>query len=105
VGADKAYDTQGFVDAVREAGATPHVSQNTARRGGSAIDKRTTRPPGYQVSQRCRKKVEEIFGWVKTIAGMRKTKYRGSDRVGWMFTLTAAAYNLIRMRNLQWAAA
>jgi len=100
VGGDKAYDTQGFVAAVRELGATPHVAQNTARPGGSALDGRTTRHPGYQTSQTKRKRVEEIFGWLKTIALQRKTRFRGVKRVGWSFTLAAAAYNLLRMGNL-----
>lgn len=100
VGADKAYDTKGFVSKVREMGATPHVAQNTNRPGGSAIDHRTTRHPGYAISQRKRKLVEEFFGWFKTVAGQRKTKYRGIWRVGWVFTFAAAAYNLVRMRTL-----
>jgi hypothetical protein len=75
------------------------VAQNTARRA-STIDKRTTRHPGYAVSQRARKRVEEIFGWMKTVGLMRKTRRKGLPRVGWMFTLTAAAYNLVRIRNL-----
>ncbi len=80
--------------------ATPHVAQNTGRRGGSAIDARTARHAGYAVSQKVRKRVEEIFGWMKTVATMRKTRHRGTDRVDWMFTFTAAAFNLIRMRNI-----
>ena len=88
----------------REKGATPQVAQNTHRPGGSAIDARTTRHSGYPVSQRKRKLVEEFFGWLKTVAGQRKTKYRGVWRVGWIFTFAAAAYNLVRMRNLQVAA-
>ena len=76
------------------------MAQNTGRRGGSAIDGRTTRHPGYALSQRVRKRVEEIFGWVKTVGGMRKTRFRGKARVGWMFTWALAAYNLVRMRNL-----
>jgi transposase len=100
VGGDKNYDTQGCVADLRAAGATPHVAQNTTRRGGSAIDGRTTRHPGYAVSQRLRKRVEEIFGWLKTVGGMRKTRFRGTARVGWMFTWALAAYNLVRMRNL-----
>jgi hypothetical protein len=79
---------------------TPHVAQNTTRPGGSAIDNRTTRHAGYAISQQRRKIVEEFFGWLKTIAGQRKTKYRGLWRVGWVFTFAAAAYNLVRMRNL-----
>lgn len=100
VGADKGYDTRDFVATVRAAGATPHVAQNTARPGGSAIDGRTTRHPGYGASQTKRKRVEEIFGWFKTVALQRRTRFRGVERVGWSFTLAAAAYNLMRMRNL-----
>ena len=101
VAADKAYDTKDFVRQAREKGATPHVAQNTNRPGGSAIDQRTTRHAGYEISQRKRKLVEEFFGWLKTVAGQRKTKYRGIWRVGWIFTFAAAAYNLVRMRNLR----
>jgi transposase len=100
LGGDKNYDTQGGVADLRAGGVTPHVAQNTARRGGSAIDGRTTRHPGYALSQRVRKRVEEIFGWLKTVGGMRKTRFRGTERVGWMFTWALAAYNLVRMRNL-----
>jgi len=100
LGADKNYDTQGCVAQMRDAGVTPHVAQNTGRRGGSAIDGRTTRHPGYALSQRVRKRVEEIFGWLKTVGGMRKTRFRGKARVGWMFTWALAAYNLVRLRNL-----
>lgn len=78
---------------------TPHVAQNDTNRK-SAIDQRTTRHAGYEISQRKRKRVEEVFGWLKTIALQRKTRFRGPDRVGWMFTFAAAAYNLVRMRNL-----
>jgi hypothetical protein len=77
---------------------TPHIAQNTSRR--SAIDQRTTRHPGYVVSQRIRKRIEEAFGWIKTTGGLRKARHRGTARVGWMFTLTAAACNLIRLPNL-----
>ncbi len=98
VGADKAYDNQGFVAALRRMGVTPHVAQHTGR--GSAIDGRTTRHGGYAVSQRKRKRVEEIFGWLKTVGLMRKSRHKGVDRVGWMFTFTVAAYNLVRIRNL-----
>lgn len=100
VGADKAYDTQDFVEDLRDLKVTPHVAQNTKNRS-SAIDGRTTRHAGYAVSQRKRKRVEEIFGWLKTIGLMRKTRHRGLARVGWMFTFTAAAYNLVRIRNLR----
>jgi transposase len=103
VGGDKAYDTREFVRALRALKAAPHVAQNCKGRK-SAIDGRTTRHPGYAVSQRLRKRVEEIFGWMKTVGNLRKTRHRGRDRVGWMFTLTAAAYNLVRIRNLTTAA-
>src|SRR5438132_377217 len=99
LGADKGYDTRDFVAAVRLLGVTPHVAQNTTHRT-SAIDGRTTRHPGYAVSQRRRKRVEEIFGWLKTIGLMRKTRHRGTRRVDWMFTFALAAYNLVRIRTL-----
>jgi transposase len=99
VGCDKAYDTADFVADMRNLDATPHVTQNDAGRR-SAIDGRTTRHAGYQVSLLVRKRIEEAFGWVKTIGGQRKTRYRGTPRVGWMFTLAAAAYNLIRLPKL-----
>ena len=99
VGADKGFDTRDFVHNLRDMNATPHVAQNTTRRS-SAIDGRTTRHAGYVESQRKRKRVEEVFGWLKTIGLMRKTRHRGVDRVGWMFTFAAAAYNLVRMRTL-----
>jgi hypothetical protein len=79
--------------------ATPHVAQNTTGRS-SAIDRRTTRRPGYAVSQRIRKRIEEAFGWMKTIAGQEKTKFRGRERVGWAFTFAATAYNLTRLPKL-----
>src|SRR5881296_4702320 len=99
LGADKGYDTRDFVAAVRLLGVTPHVAQNTRHRA-SAIDGRTTRHAGYAVSQQRRKRVEEIFGWLKTVGLMRKTRHRGARRVDWMFTLALAAYNLVRLRNL-----
>jgi transposase len=99
VGADKAYDTKEFVEETRNLNATPHVAQNNKRRR-SAIDARTTRHTGYTISQQKRKRVEEIFGWMKTVGGMRKLRHRGLELVGWMFTLSAAAYNLVRIRNL-----
>jgi len=99
VGGDKNYDTQDFVETCRRLDATPHVAQNTKRRS-SAIDERTTRHPGYSVSQRKRKCIEEIFGWLKMVGLMRKTRHRGTDRVGWMFTFAVAAFNLVRIRNL-----
>jgi len=100
VGADKAYDTKDFVSEMRGMNVTPHVSQNTKRPGGSAIDGRTTRHEGYQVSQRKRKRIEEVFGWMKTVGTLRKTRHRGLETVRWVFTFTAAAYNLVRMRNM-----
>jgi hypothetical protein len=99
LGADKGYDTRDFVDAVRLLGVTPHVAQNTSNRA-SAIDGRTTRHAGYAVSQRRRKCVEEIFGWLKTVGLMRKTRHRGTRRVDWMFTFALAVYNLVRLRTL-----
>lgn len=100
LGGDRGYDTKDFVAEMRKLNVTPHVAQNNTNRR-SAIDGRTTRHEGYQVSQRKRKRVEEVFGWMKTVALQRKTRFRGVERVGWMFTFAAAAYNLVRMRNLQ----
>ena len=100
VGADKAYDTKDFVAECRNMKVTPQVAQNLKRSGGSAIDGRTTRHDGYAISQRKRKRIEESFGWLKTIALMRKVRHRGIHKVGWVFTFAAAAYNLVRMRNL-----
>lgn len=102
--ADKAYDTKDFVAEMRGMKVTPHVSQNHKRSGGSAIDGRTTRHAGYQVSQRKRKRIEEVFGWIKTVGTLRKTRHRGLATVAWVFTFTATAYNLVRMRNLLSAA-
>ena len=104
LGADKNYDTRGFVAAMRGMGVTPHVAQHRKGRR-SAIDGRTTRHPGYAVSQVIRKRVEEVFGWGKEIGGMRRIMLRGLDRVGWSFTLRAAAYNLIHLPKLLGAAA
>jgi transposase len=100
VGADKAYDTQDFVAESRNLHVTPHVAQNVNRSGGSVIDARTTRHAGYALSQRKRKRIEESFGWLKTIALMRKVRHRGIHKVGWVFAFAAAAYDLVRMRNL-----
>ncbi len=100
VGGDKNYDTKDFVAESRNLNATPHVAQNIHARRSSAIDGRTTRHAGYAISQVKRKRVEEIFGWMKTVGGMRKLRHRGLQLVGWMFTFAAAAYNLVRMRNL-----
>ena len=99
VGADRGFDTEDFVAECRARNVTPHVAQNTTNRA-SRIDGRTLRQPGYEVSQRKRKRIEECFGWMKTIGGMRKTRHRGTERVGWMFVFTAAVYNLVRIRNL-----
>ena len=99
LGADRGYDAQAFVGALRLRGVTPHVAQSTTRRS-SAIDGRTTRHAGYAESQRKRKRVEEIFGWLKTVGLLRKTRHRGVERVGWTFTFALAVYNLVRMRNL-----
>jgi len=96
---DKGYDSAAHVRQLRELGVTPHVAQNDKGRR-SAIDDRTTTHVGYEISQRKRKAVEQVFGWGKTVGPIRKTKHRGRDRVGWMFTFTQAAYNLVRMRNL-----
>jgi transposase len=100
VGGDKGFDTRDFVKECRNLGVTPHVAQNLGRRGGSAIDGRTTRHLGYALSQKKRKRIEECFGWLKTIALMRKLRHRGVCRVDWIFTFACAAYNLVRMRNL-----
>lgn len=99
VGGDKNYDTRDCVAAIRQRRVTPHVAQNTSGRS-SAIDGRTTRHPGYPVSQRIRKRVEEIFGWMKTVGGFRRTRYKGLDRTGLAGYLVAAAYNLVRMAKL-----
>ena len=104
VGGDKGYDTADFVAECRHLGVTPHVAQNDGRRGGSAIDARTTRHAGYGISQRKRKRIEECFGWLKTIALLRKVRHRGIFKVDWVFTFACAAYNLVRMRNLSRAA-
>jgi len=100
VGGDKGFDTFGFVAECRNLGVVPHVAQNLGRRGGSAVDGRTTKHPGYALSQRKRKRIEECFGWLKTIALMRKLRHRGVCKVDWIFTFACAAYNLVRMRNL-----
>jgi hypothetical protein len=100
VAGDKGYDTRDFVQEMRGMHATPHVAQNEKRPGGSAIDGRTTRHEGYRVSQRKRKRIEEVFGWLKTVGMLRKTRHRGLLNVAWVFTFAAAAYNLVRMRNL-----
>jgi transposase len=100
LGGDKAYDTRDFVASCRVLNITPHVAQNDARPGGSALDARTIRHPGYAVSQWVRKRIEEAFGWMKTIGGLRKTRYRGRERVQMHAYLVAAAYNLLRIARL-----
>jgi len=100
VGADKAYDTKDFVAECRTLKVTPQVAQNVKCSGGSAIDERMTRHDGYAVSQQKRKRIEESFGWLKTIALIREVRHRWIHKVGWVFTFAAAAFNLVRMRNL-----
>jgi transposase len=101
VGGDRGFDDAGFVDSLRSLNAAPHVAQKER----SAIDSRTTRHAGYALSQRFRKRVEEVFGWLKTVGLCRQTRFRGRERVGWMFTFAVAAYNLVRLRNLRAVAA
>jgi Transposase DDE domain len=100
VGGDKGFDTFGFVAECRNLRVVPHLAQNQARRGGSAIDGRTTRHSGYSLSQKKRKRIEECFGWLKTIALLRKVRHRGVCKVNWIFTFACAVYNLVRMRNM-----
>jgi transposase len=97
LGGDKGYDQRDFVEQLRANDVTPHLAQKNS---GSTIDARTSRHPGYEVSQRIRKRIEEIFGWLKTVGGLSKTRYRGANKVAWMFTFALCAYNLVRMRNL-----
>jgi transposase len=99
LGADRGYDAADFVEELRGHNVRPHVARNISRRR-SAIDGRTTRHPGYAASQRIRKRVEEAFGWIKTVAGMAKTKLRGRTKVDWAFSFAAAAYNLVRLPKL-----
>jgi transposase len=98
VGADKGYDTYDFVETLRALEATPHIAQKAKSR---TLDARTTRHVGYQLSQRARKRIEEVFGWMKSVGGMRKLRHRGGARVNWQFLFTAAAYNMVRLRHLQ----
>ncbi len=100
LGADKGYDTKDFVDRLRQREIIPHVAANTQRRGGSAIDGRTMRHQSYSLSQRIRKRVEEIFGWMKTVGGFRKTRFRGKDKTQLAAWWVGAAYNLLRMAKL-----
>jgi transposase len=100
VGADKAYDTAGFVAGARAINVTPHVARNINEHRGSNIDARTTRHPGYAISQVIRKRIEEANGWIKTVGGMQRAPFRGLPRMGWMFKFKAAAYNLVRLPGL-----
>jgi transposase len=100
VAGDKGFDTKDFISECRHMQVTPHVAQNHQRPGGSAIDQRTTRHAAYEISQRKRKRIEECFGWLKTVALLRKVRHRGLGKVDWVFTFACAAYNLVRMRNL-----
>jgi transposase len=105
LGADKAYDVAGFIGDLRSRRVTPHIAVDghltkTGKRRATVIGRRTTRHAGYAISQTCRKRIEEIFGWIKSAAGLAKARHRGLARVGWMFTLTAAAYNLVRIPKL-----
>jgi hypothetical protein len=104
LGADKAFDARDFVAELRGINVAPHVARNTSGRR-SAIDARTTRHAGHAVSQRIRKRVEEAFGWAKTVAGLRKARHRGLRKIDWQFTLAMAAYNLVRLPRLLGAAA
>jgi IS5 family transposase len=97
VGGDKGFDVPSFVAGVRARGVTPHVAQKVT---GSAIDGRTTRHEGYAISQRKRKLIEQVFGWMKTIGGLRRLRHRGGELVDWVVTLTAATYNMVRLRTL-----
>ena len=98
VGADTGYDEKGFVPGVRALGMTPHVAPHTKRK--PVIDGRTTRHEGYRISQKKRKRIEQIFGWLKTTGAMRKVRHRGHELVRWMFTLAVSAYSIVRLRNL-----
>lgn len=100
LGADKAYDTRDLVRELRRMNITPHVAQNDTNRS-STIDGRTTAQPGYAISQKKRKRVEQSFGWMKTIGLLRKVRFRGREKVGWWMKWAGAAYNLVRLRNLQ----
>ena len=100
LGADKGYDTRDFVGFLRGRKIVHHVAANTRRRGGSAIDGRTMRHESYSLSQRIRKRVEEIFGWIKTVGGFRKTRFRGTQRTQLAAWWVGAAYNLLRMAKL-----
>lgn len=98
LGADKGYDAAEFAEDLRAMNITPHIA---ARKGGKSVDGRTTRHTGYAISQRKRKRVEEIFGWAKTVGPLRKAKLRGKEKIDWLFTMSIAVFNLVRMRNLE----
>jgi len=98
LGADKGYDASDFAEELRTLNVTPHIAR---KKNGKSIDGRTTRHPGYEISQRKRKRVEEIFGWAKTVGLIRKSKYRGREKVDWLFTMCTAVFNLIRLRNME----
>jgi len=100
LGADKGYDTRKFVGEMRSRGITPHVTANLGHQGGSAIDGRTTRHRGYAISQRLRKRVEEIFGWCKTVGGMRRSRFKGRERTHLFALIVGTAYNLMRMARI-----
>jgi hypothetical protein len=100
VGADKNYDTKECVAGMSGVNVTLHCAQNVNRNGGSAIDERTTRHAGYDISQKKRKLIEEVFGWLKTVGPMRRPHLRGLKKLNWWFTFSVAVYNLVRMRNL-----
>jgi IS5 family transposase len=101
VGGDKGYDARGFIETLRHLEATPHAALKKKSR---SLDRRTTRHAGYDISQRARKRIEEVFGWMKTVAGLRKLRHRGGARANWQFLFAAAAYNLVRMRTLETSA-
>ena len=98
IGGDKGYDTRRFAATLRALEATPHLAQ---KQNSRTLDGRTTRHAGYAISQRVRKRIEEVFGWMKTVGGLRKLRHRGGGRVNWQFLLAAAAYNMVRMRTLE----
>ena len=100
IGGDKGYDTHAFIDTLRHLKATPHIARKKTSR---TLDARTTRHTGYDINQRVRKRIEEVFAWMKTVGGLRKLRHRGGARVNWQFLFAAAAYNLVRMRNLEGA--
>ena len=101
VGADRGYDTSDFVARTRQIGVTPHVAQHQNQRRRSAIDRRTTRHSGYSISQHLRKRIEQIFGWIKTVGGLRRTRFKGRAKTQLAAYMVGAAYNLLRIAKLQ----